>query len=218
MRALILFDGSATGYLSLQAACEDARRLYAAGTGGDAPPEPIEALLISMEITALSGFGGPLSRAGQAGPKYMLEHGVRELEQSGAFDRVAGEILVCQAANLTNVLQDRAKEWKATTIYIAVDEPVKGERQHSDQKQTGWRRVLGINPKPVLVSVQPTSPLTTTQVKVKQLMEQTTCKIVLVNAAGTAMRLSYFAPTSRKAAPALAAAPITRPGQPYAAR
>lgn len=212
MRALILFDGSLTNRLCLEAAYQDARNTLT--TTSTQPlavrAQPTEALLVSIERPQAGemAFGNPRT-SGQPQLRRVLEAGVRRLETLGVFDKVTGEIIVCPLENLTGVLQDRAKEWKATAIYISIDQdrdkktPVTPITSQPAKGWQNWRTWLGFDhPKPALPQTALAVPgvsLNTTRVNVKQLLEQSRCRVVLIDAEGIATKLSYYPPASQTA-------------------
>ncbi|MBN9387103.1 MAG: hypothetical protein J0I20_03540 [Chloroflexi bacterium] len=199
MKALILFDGSSSSFTCLKVACEDATALVESQCGQAGTLELNEALLLLVKV---SGDYQPSAGKPCAGPdpaRLLLEHGIRKLECSGEFDNVTAEIIVCPTNNLTEVIQDRAREWKATTIYLALDPTITPVTT-----RIGWWQRYGLKlggnknrVEPALF--RPQTPLTTAQVRVKQLLENSGGRIVVVDNAGVPMRLSYYPPTHHSA-------------------
>src|SRR5689334_17842054 len=106
-------------------------------------------LLISVALLANYNEGGvkPASLSRRQ-PNGVLPEGVKELERYGEFDFISAEIISCALDKLTEVLLDRAKEWKATSIYVALDEEKNISEIQPTKKESGWLSWLGFKTKP----------------------------------------------------------------------
>ncbi len=195
MKALILFDGTPTSYLNLQAACQDAYRLQ---QRSHTPTQTVynEALVIAFECLA--------DKTGRPEMEYrrqvteVLQQAIKRLERCGEFDKIEGEVIQCCSWDLTGVIVQRASEWKADVIYLAIAD--KEAQPALAPKELGWRRWLGI--KAVVQSAErtyvPRSALNSQQVEVKRLLERTNSKVVLTNSDGAAMRVHYINPSKEQ--------------------
>lgn len=204
MKALILFDGSKTSELCLKAACQDAFALNIAQAEKSGQNQPIEAMLLTAESDYFDDIVTNQVRIYKNRGQLLLDQGLKELECCGEFDTITGRLIQSNQANLTQVLIDQANAWQATTIYLAMDEQSLANNNSTPQKQPAWLSWLGFKSKPDNswpgeFQVPAETPLTTSQVRVKQVLEQTHCRVVLINAAGVAMRLTYYPPATRPA-------------------
>lgn len=200
MRAIILFDGSCTSQLSLKAACHDAYQVWHTKHGQ--PSQAMEALVITFEAVSVADLMQPDSIRSQGHARLLLEQAVNTLEGYGEFDKISGEVIHCSQAELTQVVIDRAREWQADSVYL----PLKSKQPilpaSVKPSKSGWLRRLGIGAKiekqPQILEANPKETLSTSEVEIRQLMEQAHCRIVLTDAEGVTMKLHYVPPVSAR--------------------
>lgn len=209
MKALILFDGSKTSQFCLKVACQDAFAANAAQAGKSGQIKSVEALLVTAESAFYDDVITNQVRVYKNRGQLLLDQGIKELERFGEFDLISGRVIQSNQANLTQVLIDQANAWQATTIYMAMDEQRTTSQLPPLKKESAWLSWLGLKRNQSdfqgEFQVNPETPLNTSQIKVKQLLEQSQCRVVLVNTEGVAMRLTYCPPATKPALPERAA-------------
>jgi hypothetical protein len=201
MRAIILFDGSRTSELSLQAACRDAYQVWHTSNGQ--PSQPLEALVITFEAITAANLTEPLTTRSQSHARLLLEQAVNNLEGCGEFDKISGEVIHCAPAELTQVLIDRAREWQSDSVYLPLKSRSTILPASTKQARVSWLGRLGLGARPEAqpqaLELNPHQTLSTPQIEITRLMEQAQCRIVLTDAEGIAMKLHYVPAASSAA-------------------
>jgi hypothetical protein len=201
MRAIILFDGSRNSQLSLQAACHDAYRQWHAAQ--DQPSLPVEALVITFEALTTANMVNSDPFQSKTHSHLLLEQAINNLEACGEFDKIIGEMIRCSQTELTEVLIDRAKEWKADSIYLPLKSKQPILATSVKPPKVGWLHRLGLRTRPQpeaqIFESDPRETLSTSQIEITKLMEQAQCRIALTDNEGITMKLHYVAPASSTA-------------------
>jgi hypothetical protein len=188
MKYLILFDGSSLSWRILETACRDAESIL------DDTKPPVEVLVLAF----LDQIAGRTLANSILAAQNLLAKAVSRLECCGAFSKIEAEVIQSYQLELTSVVINRAKEWQADSIYMAVAAtpplPLPTTRFNWLGKLFG----RPASPTEVVENWPEVAPLTSEQLRVNQLLSQTKCRVVLIDRAGMALRLHYVAPAMAK--------------------
>lgn len=198
MKAIILYDGTDSGLLSVQTACRDALAVRLQEQTSEKPTNQLLVLLFeALEPPSAKKTINEVAIGDRAAKS--LEQALAIIEDSVSFTKVASELVMCNPADFTEVLINRAKEWQADSLYLALGKnssPYSLEAATSPKpKKLGWLVRLGFRPKAVAKDNQSQEPLISNrELDVTQLLKKTGCRLVLTDNEGLTMRLSCVFP------------------------